>query len=44
VLRSEKPLTFFYNVSPIGSASDINDISLGTSSEPIGEGPADLSP
>src|ERR1041384_5020545 len=36
VLRSEKPLTFFYNVSPIGGASYVNDISLGTSSEPIG--------
>jgi hypothetical protein len=44
VLRSEKPLTFFYNVSPIGGASYVNDISLGTSSEPIGEGPADVSP
>src|SRR5262249_51023298 len=44
VLRSEKPLTFFYNITPIGGATYVNDISLGTSTEPIGEGPADLSP
>jgi hypothetical protein len=44
VLRSEKPLTFVYNVSPIGGATYVNDITLGTSSEPIGEGPDDVSP
>ena len=44
VLRSEKPLTFVYNVSPIGGATYVNDITLGTSSEPIGEGPNDVSP
>jgi hypothetical protein len=35
---------FFYNVSPIGGATYVNDISRGTSSEPIGERPADVSP
>lgn len=44
VLRSEKPLTLFYNITPIGGATYVNNISLGTSTEPIGEGPADLSP
>jgi len=47
VLRSEKPLTLFYNIAPIGGANYVNDISLGTSSasaEPIGEGPVDESP
>ena len=44
VLRSEKPLTLFYNITPIGGANYVDDISLGTSTEPIGEGPQDLSP
>jgi hypothetical protein len=47
VLRSEKPLTLFYNITPIGGANYVNDISLGTSAasaEPIGEGPVDSSP
>jgi hypothetical protein len=47
VLRSEKPLTLFYNITPIGGANYVNDISLGTSTstaEPIGEGPTDTSP
>jgi hypothetical protein len=44
VVRSEKPLTLFYTLSPIGGATYVNDIWLGTSSEPIGEGPVDLSP
>jgi hypothetical protein len=44
VLRSEKPLTLSYNIAPIGGANYVNDISLGTSSEPIGEGPQDSSP
>jgi hypothetical protein len=43
VLRSEKPLTLFYNLTPIGGANYVNSISLGTSTEPIGEGPADSS-
>jgi hypothetical protein len=47
VLRSERPLTLSFNVTPIGGASYVNDISLGTSAasvEPIGEGSVDLSP
>jgi len=44
VLRSEKPLTLFYNIAPIGGANYVNDISIGTSTEPIGEGPHDTSP
>ena len=43
-LRAERPLTFFYNISPIGGASYVNQISLGTSNEPIGEGPEDFTP
>jgi hypothetical protein len=44
VLRSEKPLTLFYDVTPIGGAPYVSKISLGTSTEPVGEGPADVSP
>jgi hypothetical protein len=46
VLRSEKPLTFFYNLlqepPPYGGEAYIDSISLATSTvEPIGEGPVD---
>jgi hypothetical protein len=41
VLRAEKPLTFFYEISPINGADYISTISLGTSTEPVGEGPKD---
>jgi hypothetical protein len=44
VLRSEKPLTIYFDITPIGGASYVSKISLGTSTEPIGEGPTDLSP
>ena len=44
VLRSEKPLTFYYDITPIGGASYISRITLGTSIEPLGEGPDDISP
>jgi|SRR5581483_3799225 len=44
VLRSERPLTFFYDITPIGGASYVSKITVGTSTEPIGEGPADVSP
>jgi hypothetical protein len=44
VLRAERPLTLFFNIAPIGGASYVNQISLGTSTEPIGEGPEDFSP
>jgi len=44
VLRSEKPLTFFYDITPIGGASYVSKITLGTSTEPTGEGPSDVSP
>jgi len=44
VLRSEKPLTFFYDVTLVGGATYISKFSLGTSTEPIGEGPDDVSP
>ena len=46
-LRSEKPLTLFFNIAPIGGANYVDSISLGTSAasvEPIGEGPVDSSP
>ena len=44
IVRSEKPLTLFYNIAPIGGANYVDTISLGTSTEPIGEGPEDVSP
>jgi hypothetical protein len=44
VLRNEQPLTLFFNITPIGGAQYVNQISIGTSSEPIGEGPEDVSP
>jgi hypothetical protein len=44
VLRAERPLTFFYDITPIGGAPYVSQISLGTSTEPIGEGPADFTP
>jgi hypothetical protein len=44
LLRSEKPLTFFYTITPIGGANYVSSISLGTSTEPTGEGPDDVSP
>jgi hypothetical protein len=44
VIRAEKPLNLFFNISPINGASYVNHISLGTSSEPIGEGPEDFTP
>lgn len=43
VLRAEKPLTFFYEIILIGGANYVSKITLGTSTEPIGEGPADVS-
>jgi hypothetical protein len=43
-LRSEKPLTLYYDIAPIGGASYVSKISLGTSTEPLGEGPMDVSP
>lgn len=44
VLRSEKPLTFVYEITPINTASYVSKISLGTSTERTGEGPGDFSP
>jgi hypothetical protein len=44
MLRSEKPLTFFYTITPIGGANYVSNIALGTSTEPVGEGPEDVSP
>ncbi|HEU0172670.1 MAG TPA: hypothetical protein VFV58_00275 [Blastocatellia bacterium] len=44
VLRSEKPLTLFYEIAPIGGANYVSKITLGTSTEPTGEGPSDVSP
>jgi hypothetical protein len=44
VLRAERPLTLYFNISPIGGAPYVNQISVGTSTEPIGEGPADFTP
>ncbi len=44
VLRAEKPLTLFYQIAPINGAPYVNTISLGTSTEPTGEGPTDVSP
>jgi hypothetical protein len=44
VLRSEQPLTLFYNIAPINGATYVDQISLGTSTEPIGEGPDDITP
>jgi hypothetical protein len=43
VLRAEKPLTFFYDITPIGGANYVGKITLGTSTEPVGEGPRDVS-
>ena len=44
VLRSEKPLTFYYTITVIKGADYVSEIALGTSAEPIGEGPKDVSP
>jgi hypothetical protein len=44
VLRSEKPLTLFYEITPIGGAPYVSKITLGSSTEPTGEGPEDLTP
>ena len=44
VLRSESPLTLFYEITPIGGANYVSKITLGTSTEPTGEGPSDVSP
>jgi hypothetical protein len=44
VLRSESPLYVFYDLAPIGGASYVSNIAIGSSTEPIGEGPADHSP
>lgn len=44
ILRNENPLTLFYDFSSILGASYIDKITLGTSTEPLGEGPADFSP
>jgi hypothetical protein len=44
VLRSEKPLTLFYDITPIGGANYVSKITVGTSTEPTGEGPEDVSP
>jgi hypothetical protein len=44
VLRSEKPLTFFYEITLIRGATYVSRIALGTSTEPTGEGPEDVSP
>jgi hypothetical protein len=43
VLRSEKPLVFFCDITPIGGASYVSKISLGSSTEPTAEGPVDMS-
>lgn len=43
-LRSEKPLTFSYELRPIGGVDYIRQITLGSSHEPAGEGPADFTP
>jgi hypothetical protein len=42
VLRAEKPLTLFYDITPIGGANYVGKITLGSSTEPLGEGPKDL--
>ena len=44
VLRSEKPLTFFYTITVIKGVDYVSEITLGSSTEPIGEGPTDVSP
>ncbi len=44
VLRSEKPLTLFYDITPIGGATYVSKIALGTSTERAGEGPEDVTP
>jgi hypothetical protein len=42
VLRTEKPLTLFYDITPIGGANYVGKITLGSSTEPVGEGPKDF--
>ena len=44
VVRSEKPLTLFFDITPVGGANYVSKIALGTSTEPTGEGPDDVSP
>ena len=42
LLRSESPVRLMYNITPINGAKYINQIGLGTSEEPVGEGPSDV--
>ena len=44
VLRAETPLWFFYEIKVIGGGNYVGKIALGTTTEPVGEGPKDLSP
>jgi hypothetical protein len=37
-------VTFFYDITLIGGANYVGRISLGSSTEPVGEGPEDVSP
>jgi len=39
VLRSERPLTFFYSIAPIGGATYVDQISFGSFTEPVGAAP-----
>jgi hypothetical protein len=41
VLRSERPLSFFYEITPIGGASYVSTIAVGSTVEPVGEGPGE---
>lgn len=42
VLRSESPVSVIYNMREINGASYVNSIGVGTTQEPVGEGPADV--
>jgi hypothetical protein len=43
LVRSEKPILVQYTISLINGAKYVNQIGIGTSTEPLGEGPADFS-
>ncbi len=42
LVRSESPVRLYYLISPINGAKYIRTLAVGTSDEPVGEGPADI--
>lgn len=42
ILRHESPVKVLYTIRPINGAKYVSNIGVGTTDEPVGEGPADL--